>query len=94
MSSPVSEPPLGSKLWHPNKDSPTAVPKPAGHATCRKAGASYEETLLPAAMTFELPAAEKYGTPAALAAFAALATGPSWKNGSSRYDTSSTSTEE
>jgi hypothetical protein len=58
----------------------------------RNAGASYDDTLLPPTMTFEFPAEEKYATPARLAWLAAFAIGPFWKNGSFRYETSSTMT--
>src|SRR5262245_18449151 len=64
----------------------------AGQAVARNAGASYDETFLPPTMTFELPAEEKYAVPAALAALAAFAIGPFWKNGSLKYETSSTIT--
>src|SRR5215475_12800140 len=64
----------------------------AGQDVERNAGASYDETFLPPTMTFALPADEKYAAPAWLAALAAFAIGPFWKNGSMKYETSSTMT--
>src|SRR6476469_3645550 len=64
----------------------------AGHEAARNDGVSYDDTFLPPTMTFAVPAEEKYATPAPLAALAALAIGPFWKNGSLKYETSSTMT--
>jgi hypothetical protein len=41
-----------------------AAPEAKADEVARNAGASYEDTLLPATMTLEFPAEEKYATPA------------------------------
>src|SRR4051812_28680423 len=78
--SALSTPAPGSKSWHARRGSRASTD--AGHEAARKAGASYDETFFPPTITFSLPAAEKYATPAWLAALAAFAIGPFWKNGS------------
>ena len=66
---------VGSKSWQPVYVGRTLTTE-TGHVVLRYAGVSYDDTLLPPTITLSLPAAEKYGTPAALAAFAACAIGP------------------
>ena len=52
--SPLLVPPLASKFWQLITGSSNV-----GHGVGRKAGDSYDETLLPPTITFEFPAAEK-----------------------------------
>src|SRR4029079_12021097 len=88
MPSALSTPALGSKSWHARRGSSASTD--AGHEVPRNAGASNDDTFLPPTMTFAFAAEEKEGTPAWLVAFAAFAIGPFWKNGSLKYETSST----
>src|SRR4051812_14565680 len=90
MASPLSDPPVVSKLWQPTSGSTAATE--AGHGTFRNAGVSYEPTFAPPTITLLLPAAEKYAAPRLETRFAAFAIGPFWKNGSFGYARSSTMT--